>query len=44
MVFITAVWGITFEMVQDALSHAPPFIFASLRFGIGFYFRFSLFK
>tara|TARA_Y100000816_G_scaffold276040_1_gene244828 strand:- start:283 stop:1185 length:903 start_codon:yes stop_codon:yes gene_type:complete len=36
MVFITAVWGITFEMVQDALSHAPPFIFASLRFGIAF--------
>ena len=36
MVFITAVWGITFEMVQDALSHSPPFIFASLRFGIAF--------
>ena len=36
MVFIPAVWGITFEMVHDALSHAPPFIFASLRFGIAF--------
>ena len=36
MVFTTAVWGVTFEMVQEALSDAPPFIFATLRFGIGF--------
>ena len=36
MVFTTAVWGVTFEMVQEALSDAPPFIFAGLRFGIGF--------
>ena len=36
MVIITAVWGVTFEMVQGALSDAPPFIFAGLRFGIGF--------
>tara|TARA_Y100001970_G_scaffold8767_2_gene10186 strand:+ start:21493 stop:22395 length:903 start_codon:yes stop_codon:yes gene_type:complete len=36
MIFTTAVWGVTFEMVQEALSDAPPFIFAGLRFGIGF--------
>tara|TARA_Y100000994_G_scaffold248575_1_gene256766 strand:- start:1500 stop:2411 length:912 start_codon:yes stop_codon:yes gene_type:complete len=36
MVFTAAVWGVTFEMVQEALSIAPPFIFATLRFGIGF--------
>ncbi len=36
MVFITAIWGVTFEMVQGALSDAPPFIFATLRFGIAF--------
>ena len=36
MVFTTMVWGITFEMVQGALSQAPPFIFGFLRFGIGF--------
>ena len=35
MVFTAAVWGVTFEMVQGALSDAPPFIFATLRFGIG---------
>ena len=29
------VWGITFEMVQEALRDAPPLIFAALRFGIG---------
>jgi drug/metabolite transporter (DMT)-like permease len=36
MVFTTMIWGMTFEMVQRALSDAPPFIFATLRFGIGF--------
>ena len=36
MIFTAAVWGITFEIVQEALSVAPPFIFATLRFGIGF--------
>ena len=35
MVFTAAVWGVTFEIVQGALSDAPPFIFATLRFGIG---------
>ena len=34
MVFTAAVWGVTFEIVQGALSDAPPFIFATLRFGI----------
>ena len=36
MIFTAAVWGITFEIVQEALSVSPPFIFATLRFGIGF--------
>ncbi len=35
MVLTTMVWGITFEMVQDALRDAPPLIFATFRFGIG---------
>ena len=38
MVLTTMVWGITFEMVQDALRDAPPLIFAAFRFGIGFLF------
>ena len=36
MVFTAMVWGITFEMVQDALNDSDPFIFAAFRFGIGF--------
>ena len=36
MVLTTMVWGITFEMVQGALRDAPPLIFATFRFGIGF--------
>ena len=36
MVFTAMIWGITFEMVQNALNTAPPLIFATLRFGIGF--------
>ena len=36
MVFITMIWGITFVMVKDALNDAPPFIFATLRFGLAF--------
>jgi len=35
MVLTTMVWGVTFEMVQDALRDAPPLIFAAFRFGIG---------
>ena len=32
---ITAFWGITFVVVKDALSHADPFTFLALRFGVG---------
>ena len=38
MIFTAMIWGITFEMVQNALNTAPPLIFATLRFGIGFVF------
>ena len=38
MVITTMVWGVTFEMVQEALRDAPPFIFAAFRFGIGCFF------
>ena len=36
MVITTMIWGITFVMVKDALNDAPPYMFASLRFGIAF--------
>ena len=36
MVITTMIWGITFVMVKDALNDAPPFIFATLRFGLAF--------
>ena len=36
MVVTTMIWGITFVMVKDALNDAPPYMFASLRFGIAF--------
>jgi drug/metabolite transporter (DMT)-like permease len=35
LVGITAVWGTTFVVVKDALSHADPFTFVALRFGAG---------
>ena len=36
LIAITMIWGITFVMVKDALNDAPPFIFATLRFGLAF--------
>ena len=36
MVLTTMIWGITFVMVKDALNDAPPYMFASLRFGLAF--------
>ena len=36
MVLTTMIWGITFVMVKDALNDAPPYMFASLRFGLSF--------
>jgi len=36
MVVTTMIWGITFVMVKEALNDAPPFIFATLRFGLAF--------
>ena len=37
MVFITMIWGITFVMVKEALNDAPPYMFASSRFGLAFF-------
>ncbi|MEE2858224.1 MAG: DMT family transporter [Candidatus Neomarinimicrobiota bacterium] len=34
LILVAMIWGITFIMVKDALNDAPPFSFASLRFGI----------
>jgi drug/metabolite transporter (DMT)-like permease len=35
LVLITAVWGLTFVTVQDALAHADAFSWLALRFGVG---------
>ena len=37
LVLITMIWGITFVMVKEALNDAPPYMFASLRFGLAFF-------
>ena len=37
LVLITMIWGITFVMVKNALNDAPPFMFATLRFGLAFF-------
>ena len=37
MVATTIIWGITFVMVKEALNDAPPYMFASLRFGLAFF-------
>ena len=34
LLFVTIIWGLTFVMVLEALNDAPPFSFASLRFGL----------
>ena len=34
LIIVTIVWGVTFIMVKEALNDAPPFSFATLRFGI----------
>ena len=34
LLLVTIVWGLTFVMVKDALNDAPPFSFATLRFGL----------
>ena len=36
MVIITIIWGVTFVIVKEALNDAPPYMFASLRFGSAF--------
>ena len=36
MIVTTMIWGVTFVMVKDALNDAPPYMFATLRFGIAF--------
>ncbi|WP_224249027.1 DMT family transporter [Hyalangium gracile] len=35
LVLLTVLWGTTFVVVKDALSHGDPFTFLSLRFGVG---------
>ena len=34
LVFVTIIWGVTFVLVKDALNDAPPFYFATMRFGV----------
>ena len=34
LIFVTIIWGVTFVLVKEALNDAPPFYFASLRFGL----------
>ena len=34
LILVAIIWGITFIMVKDALNDAPPFSFATLRFGM----------
>ena len=34
LVFVTIIWGLTFVLVKQALNDAPPFYFATLRFGL----------
>lgn len=35
LVILTVLWGTTFVVVKDALSHGDPFSFLALRFGVG---------
>jgi drug/metabolite transporter (DMT)-like permease len=35
LVLLTVLWGTTFVVVKDALSHGDPFSFLALRFGVG---------
>jgi drug/metabolite transporter (DMT)-like permease len=35
LVVLTVLWGTTFVVVKDALSHGDPFSFLALRFGVG---------
>ncbi len=35
LLLLTVLWGTTFVVVKDALSHSDPFSFLALRFGIG---------
>ena len=34
LILVTIIWGVTFVLVKQALNDAPPFIFATLRFGL----------
>jgi drug/metabolite transporter (DMT)-like permease len=35
LVGITALWGVSFVIVKEAVAHADPFVFLSIRFGCG---------
>jgi drug/metabolite transporter (DMT)-like permease len=35
LVFLTALWGVSFLVVKDALAHGDTFSFLALRFGVG---------
>ena len=34
LLFVAIIWGLTFVLVKEALNDAPPFSFATLRFGL----------
>ena len=34
LILVAMIWGVTFILVKQALNDAPPFIFATLRFGL----------
>ena len=34
LLFVSIIWGLTFVMVKEALNDAPPFSFATFRFGL----------
>ncbi len=34
LIFVTIIWGMTFVLVKEALTDAPPFSFAAFRFGL----------
>ena len=34
LLLVAIIWGVTFVIVKQALNDAPPFSFASLRFGL----------
>ena len=42
LLFVSIIWGLTFVLVKKALNDAPPFSFATLRFGLATFFTFLI--